>query len=150
MRNVRLMTVSQHALCGGVSQHALGRVCVSQHALGRGSAYPSMHWAGGVCPGRGVSVQDGVSALGGCGRHPPPCEQNNNNHNKEFILTKNTCCLFQRVKRLTYTRIGYYLKAWPVPRETGAKTLPCRNFVAGGKNEKLGRGEDRYASLLPP
>ena len=26
--------------------------CVSQHVLGRGGGvYPSMHWAGGVCPG---------------------------------------------------------------------------------------------------
>ena len=57
---------------------------VSQHALGRG-VYPSIHWAGAVCPGGcvclggvcpGVSTH-GMSAQGCVWQIPlPPCEQN--------------------------------------------------------------------------
>ena len=47
--------------------HVFTGVCLSQHALGRGvSVCPSMHWAGGVCLGRGCLPGRG------CGRHPPP------------------------------------------------------------------------------
>ena len=64
MRTACLLTVSQHALFKGVSQHALGRVCVSQHALGKGvcargclprgclprGCLPGGCLPGGVCP----------------------------------------------------------------------------------------------------
>ena len=70
MRTAHLLTVSQHALGGDVSQHVLGRGCVSQHALGRGTS------AWGCLP-------RGCLPRGVCGRHPlrpeadtPPCEQN--------------------------------------------------------------------------
>ena len=59
MHTVRLLTVSQHALCRGAVCIPACTGGISQHALGRGM-YPSMHWAGclpgvgGVCPG-GVS-----------------------------------------------------------------------------------------------
>ena len=68
MHSSRMHTVhcSGHWVAG-VSQHTLGRRCVSQHALGRG-VYPNLHWAGGVCippcTGQGVHHKD---ALGrGC------------------------------------------------------------------------------------
>ena len=44
-------------------------VCVSQHALGRGGVYPSMHWAGGVCPAWGGDYSGAVADT-------PSCEQN--------------------------------------------------------------------------
>ena len=61
-----------------ISQHALGRGCVSQHAL-CSWVYPSMHWVGcipectghggclpeGVCPG-GMSAQGSVCLGGFC------------------------------------------------------------------------------------
>ena len=53
MCTVRMLTVSQHALCrGSVSQHLPGRgVCIPA-CTGQGAGvYPSLHWAGGVCPG---------------------------------------------------------------------------------------------------
>ena len=43
MRTAHLLTVSQHALVGGV--------CVSQHALGRGVCIPACSGQEGVCPG---------------------------------------------------------------------------------------------------
>ena len=66
------------------------RTVLSAAVAGRGgSMYPSMHWAGGCVPRRGVSA-------GGACQAPPPCEQND----------------------------------W----QTSVKTLPCRNYVADGKN----------------
>ena len=58
MRTARLLTVSQHALC-------------------RWGVYPSIHWAGGVCPGGYLS---GGYLPGGCLPgglwQTPPCEEN--------------------------------------------------------------------------
>ena len=57
-----------------VSQHALGRECVSQHALGRGLCIPACTGQGFVCRGcvcpwgclpRGMCLQGGVCP-GGC------------------------------------------------------------------------------------
>ena len=154
MRTPCLLTISQHALCRGMYIPACtGQgVCVSQHAMGRGGVWqgclaegclpvgvcPGGCLFGGVCPGgclpRGVSAQgvclprggvsaQGVSAQGcvcpGVARHPP---------------------------------VGVSAQGLPdTPCEqndwqTGVKTLPCRNFVAGGNYHNLlgNRPEDIY------
>ena len=91
---------------GGVSQHELGRVCVSQHALGMGVSAWGVVCPGGVCPGgylpwgwclpkggclpMGVSAQ-GVSAQGnicpGGVADPHPLKQNDKTGVKHYLAT---------------------------------------------------------------
>ena len=125
---------SMHWLGGCASQHALGRGCVSQHALGRGvcipactgqgvyipactgqwGVYPSMHWAGGCvfqhALGRGCLLGGGLPR--GClprGLSDWGCGRHPPDQRQTPPCEQND---------------------W----QTGVKTLPCRNFVAGGKN----------------
>ena len=92
--------------------HTARLLTISQHALHRGSVHPSIHWpegclpGGGVCQGgRGVCPGDGVSAQGGVcwGVSAQEC-----------VCGRHPLC---------------EQNDW----QTGVKTLPCRNFVAGGK-----------------
>ena len=144
-----------------VSQHVLGRegaypsmhwagVCVSQHALPRvvsvqGGVCPGgVSARGGVCPGRGVCPRM-VSARGVC---PGGC------------LPKGMClprggvcqgvsaqgalsmeCLPRRVSAQGSVYQGGVCPGDVCGRhppwtewQTRVKTLPCRNFLAGGKN----------------
>ena len=75
MLTARLLTVSQHALPGGV--HAQGE-CTSPGGYIRPGGVPARECTcqGGL-PARGVPAQGGVPARGStCPGTPPSCEQN--------------------------------------------------------------------------
>ena len=98
-----------------------GLLTISQHALGR-VFFPSMHWAGGCLPRGGLS--EGVCLGGVCpgGCLPREC------------LPRGMCVckgVWGVADTLPQTRGRHP----PVDRMTDrCKTLPCRNFVAGGNN----------------
>ena len=126
MRTARLLTISKHALCRGgyPRMHWTGGV------------YPSMHWEGGVCPEGGyVSTQGGSlprgSLPGGCLLRGVSSQE----VSSQGVSAARGVCL-PRGEGVSAQGV------WQIPPcehndwQTGVKTLPCHNFVAGGKISK--------------
>ena len=106
-----------------LSQHAFGRwVYRRMHVC----VYPSMHWAGGVSPW-GVSARGDVypNMHWAGGVYPGGVST------RGCLARK---CVWQTPPLWT---------EW----QTGVKTLPCRNFVAGGKKWETNR---RARLEMPP
>ena len=120
MRTSRLLTISQHALGrGGVSQHALDRGCLPRGVSGQGGVW--LRW--GVWPRGGCLAKKGVSGQGEC-------------------LARGMSARGGVCPGVCVADIPLNQRQTPPPCEqndsqTGVKTLPCRNFVAGGKHSPM-------------
>ena len=102
----------------------------SMHSSDRGCVYPRMHWAGGlclggVCPGVGVSGW-GVSAQG-VGMSAWGMSAQGVGVSAQGGVCLEWCGRHPRDLRQTHTPCEE--NDW----QTGVKTLPCHNFIAGGK-----------------
>ena len=121
MRTARLLTVSQHALCMGVCIQACtgqggvspGGVCPGRYLPRRVSAQRGV-CPGGICPGGVSAGEKGIVARGRCVADTPSSPADT--------------CPGQTLAGQIPPWADTLWTEW----QTGVKTLPCRNYVAGG------------------